>query len=117
MIRAAADRTDTSDERSPLVQLRQLLLRSEDAAAVCGVSRRTWSRWNAAGEVPAAVSIAGVKRWPHAELAAWIEARCPPCERWSEMKNAAGATNPLRRVLNSHAHISKSPRPAAASAR
>ena len=89
MIRPADKRDDMTPERAARVGLQQLLLRSVDAAAVCGVSERTWRRWSATGLVPAPLRIGGMSRWNYAELAAWASAGSPSRERWGEMKNAA----------------------------
>ena len=63
----------------------KLLLRAGEAARMCGLSRSTWYKNVAAGEVPAPVKIAGAVRWRRSELVEWIEAGCPPRVMWEAM--------------------------------
>jgi len=44
-------------------------------------------RDDAAGRLPAALRIGGSKRWRYAEIAAWVEAGCPPRAEWSAVKH------------------------------
>ena len=64
-----------------------LLISAKDAAALCGMSLRTWWRKDSAGHVPAAVRIGGgsMKRWRVEELRCWCEAGCPPRNEWDAM--------------------------------
>lgn len=67
-----------------------LLLTARAAAALCGVSLRTWRQWDASGFVPAAISIGlRSKRWRRDELEAWIAAGCPRRELWSKIQGNA----------------------------
>jgi predicted DNA-binding transcriptional regulator AlpA len=45
-------------------------------------------RDDAAGRLPAAVRIGGSKRWRVAEIAAWVEAGCPPRAEWQARQHA-----------------------------
>jgi predicted DNA-binding transcriptional regulator AlpA len=69
-----------------------LLVSAKEAAAMCGMSLRTWWRKDAAGHVPAAVRIGGgsMKRWRLEELRGWCVAGCPSREEWEAMV-AAGS--------------------------
>jgi len=67
-----------------------LLLDAAQAAALVGVSVRTWWSWSSAGQVPLPILRRGrIVRWqlrgPHG-LLAWIEAGCPPRDRWQASK-------------------------------
>jgi len=66
-----------------------LLLSAKDAARRCGTSERTWRTWDAGGLIPRAVSIGRGKFWRAAELAAWVQAGCPPRKAW-EIQDAHG---------------------------
>jgi len=60
-----------------------LLLTARAAAALCGVSLRTWWRWDASGAVPAPVIVGrNSKRWRRGELEAWAAVGCPLREQW-----------------------------------
>lgn len=64
-----------------------LLVSAKEAAALCGMSLRTWWRKDSAGHVPAAVRIGGgsMKRWRLEELRDWCNAGCPPRKEWEVM--------------------------------
>jgi predicted DNA-binding transcriptional regulator AlpA len=52
------------------------LLRADDAARLCGVSRATWDRLRAAGQVPAPVHLGNSLMWSRKTLLAWIADGC-----------------------------------------
>ena len=62
----------------------QLLLRAREAAALAGVSLRTWRSWDAAGRVPAPVRIGRTTRWRRHELQQWVVAGCPGRHVWAQ---------------------------------
>ena len=64
----------------------RLLLTGEEAAALLGVSRATFYRAAADGEVPEPVALRGSRRWAREELTDWTRAGCPPRWRWIEIK-------------------------------
>lgn len=59
-----------------------MLLTSEQAAAICGMSRAAWYKRLSSGQVPRPVKIGNLSRWRKCELAAWIEAGCPSRDKW-----------------------------------
>lgn len=63
------------------------LLSVHEAAALCGLGRSTWWRYSSAGKIPAPVRIGGSVRWRREELSAWMQAGCPPREKWEAMNN------------------------------
>ena len=63
------------------------LLNARMAAALCGLGLSTWWRYLSSGKVPAPVRIGGSVRWRRDELYAWMEADCPPREKWEAMAN------------------------------
>lgn len=65
-----------------------LLVSAKKAAAICGMSLRTWWRKDAAGQVPAAVTVGGssTKRWRFEELRRWCEVGCPSRDNWELMR-------------------------------
>lgn len=52
------------------------LLRADDAATLCGVSRATWDRLRAAGAVPRPVQLGGSILWSRTTLLEWIANGC-----------------------------------------
>ncbi len=69
------------------VTAQRLLVPAKEAAAMCGMSSRTWWRKDAAGDVPAPVRVGGssTKRWRVDELGRWCESGCPPRARWEQI--------------------------------
>ena len=59
-----------------------VLLTAAEAAALLGVSRSVFYRWDARGDVPRPVRIGRMKRWSRLEVLRWVERRCPPRHKW-----------------------------------
>jgi predicted DNA-binding transcriptional regulator AlpA len=59
-----------------------LLVRRQEAAALCGMSLATFDRADAAGLIPAGRKVGGCKVWAFAELQAWATHGCPPRSTW-----------------------------------
>ena len=63
------------------------ILISAEAAALCGVSLRTWRRLEAEGNVPNPVLVGGrIRRYRRAEVRAWVESGCPSREEWESIR-------------------------------
>jgi len=80
---AAAVRASPAEPGRPAVQ--PLLLNASQAAAMCGVSRRTWWALHAAGKTPPPVRLGRRTLWRAAGpggLEAWVAAGCPGRDRW-----------------------------------
>lgn len=68
-------RSKANKQRSrPLARLH---VRADEAAELNGVSLATWWRWDAAGSIPQATKIGGVKLWPIRLLKLWSRWGCP----------------------------------------
>jgi predicted DNA-binding transcriptional regulator AlpA len=63
-----------------------LLLRADQAAALCNTSARTWRTWDAAGKIPRAIRIGRSTYWRPEELKAWVAAGCPDRRVWRIMQ-------------------------------
>jgi prophage regulatory protein len=63
-----------------------LLLRAEDAAALCGTALRTWRTWGRMGKIPRPLHIGRLPFWRHEELKAWVEAGCPDRATWDAIR-------------------------------
>jgi len=59
-----------------------VLLRKEEAAALCGCAERTWHQWDLLGLVPRPVKMRRTKYWVRDELIAWAQAKCPKRDVW-----------------------------------
>ncbi len=72
--------TESRDDAAAENEL--LLLPARKAAAMCGMSLRTWRTWDAAGFVPVPVRIGRSTFWRTSELREWIAAECPKRDVW-----------------------------------
>lgn len=58
----------------------EVLLSKVKAARLCGVSLRTFERWNRDGRCPSPIRVNGVVRWARRTLAKWVDDGCPNCQ-------------------------------------
>ena len=63
-----------------------LLVRAQDAAALCSTSARTWRAWDVAGKIPAPIRIGRRVFWRPDELQAWVAAGCPDRVTWEGLR-------------------------------
>ena len=69
-----------------------LLLTAREAAALCGKSLRAWRSWDAAGLIPRPIRIRRSTLWRADELRQWIEAGCPPRDKWERGRESSGTS-------------------------
>ncbi len=81
-----------------------LAVDAEGAAALIGVSRRTWHRLDLAGQVPQAIRIGRLKRWIVEDLIEWAAAGCPARDRFESMKDARQAAKARRAKVQESEH-------------
>lgn len=62
-----------------------LLLKSQDAATLLGVSKAHFYRMHNAGKVPLPLRLGGAVRWRRAEMESWIAAGMPSRAKWLSM--------------------------------
>jgi predicted DNA-binding transcriptional regulator AlpA len=82
--------TDNNETQQPTAEA--LLIGSDRAAAMLGVSRSFLYSMHSSGKLgplPRRLS-ARCTRWNPQELAEWVNAGCPPREQWQAMKAAVG---------------------------
>ena len=61
-------------------------LGARDVAALLGVSaRHVWSL-HAQGGIPRPIRLGRCVRWRRRELLTWLDAGCPPRDRWEELR-------------------------------
>jgi predicted DNA-binding transcriptional regulator AlpA len=63
-----------------------LLIPARKAAALCGVSLRTWRTRDAAGWIPCPVRIGRSVFWRSEELRQWVNEGCPRRGQWEANK-------------------------------
>jgi RNA polymerase sigma factor (sigma-70 family) len=64
-----------------------LLLPARKAAALCGMSVRTWRTWDAAGLIPRSLQVGRSLFWRADELREWVAAGCPRRETWMTIRD------------------------------
>lgn len=67
-----------------------LLINVEEAADICRTSRTMFYKLNASGRTPKAVKLGSLTFWRREEILAWIEAGCPPRDKWESKRGAVG---------------------------
>ena len=76
----------TPKSSTPAVAHQRLLLRAEDAAALCSTSARTWRTWGTIGKIPRPIYIGRIPFWRYDELKAWVAAGCPDRAMWDTIR-------------------------------
>ena len=66
-----------------------LLVSNKAAAAMCGVSTRTWWSLNAAELAPVPLRLGGRTLWRARELGDLRKAFCPARDRWEAIKKGS----------------------------
>ncbi len=70
-----------------------LLLTSEGAALLVGVSPEEWRRWQRSGRAPLPVRVSARPRFQREKLLAWLALDCPPRSKfepvWASMRERA----------------------------
>lgn len=69
-----------------------LLLSRPQVARVLQVSPAHVSRLHASGRLPRPRRLGRAVRWSETELRAWIQAGCPPRDRWEALMKAGRKT-------------------------
>jgi predicted DNA-binding transcriptional regulator AlpA len=65
------------------------LIGADGVAAMLGIGERTARRLDVEGRLPMPVKIGGSVRWRLSELRDWIDAGCPPRQKWESLKERA----------------------------
>lgn len=81
---------DTAPAKEKAIEL--LLIPADVAARLCGVSRGHWWMLHSSGRVPLPVRLGRKTLWRVGELHSWIEAGCPPREKWQAIATAKSRT-------------------------
>lgn len=64
-----------------------LVVSADEAAKLLGISRRHLWALNSSGRLPRPVRLGSRSvRWVARELSAWLDAGCPPRDRWEALK-------------------------------
>jgi predicted DNA-binding transcriptional regulator AlpA len=67
-----------------------LLVDTEQAASICGVSPASWFRLKAAGKTPAPVKLGGRVLYRVEDLKLWVALGCPDRKSFEAHKSANG---------------------------
>lgn len=69
-----------------MAEMLTIAVDAKDAAAMFGLSDRSWRRMNAAGQCPRPLRLGGAVRWNTDELREWAAAGSPSRARWDELR-------------------------------
>ena len=72
-------------------RMRPLLVRAREAARLLGVSVSTLRRLNAAGSIPASVTVGRLKLWSQRTLRLWDKLGCPPRVEFERLQSTETA--------------------------
>lgn len=75
-------------------ELTPLMVDTKKAAAMLGISPRMFSSMNSTGRVPRPVRLGRRVLWRVSELKAWVDAGCPPRERWEADEDGVWRAKP-----------------------
>jgi predicted DNA-binding transcriptional regulator AlpA len=64
------------------------LVGADGVGALLGVGSRTVRRLDDSGQLPQPVRVGGSIRWRLSELRQWIDAGCPPRQRWEALRTS-----------------------------
>lgn len=65
-----------------LFQIEPLLLRAEQAAALCGLSKSMWYALMATGQAPPSIKLGKARLWRIDILRQWCQLNCPPIDKF-----------------------------------
>jgi predicted DNA-binding transcriptional regulator AlpA len=65
-----------------LLPIESLLLRAEQAAALCGLSVSTWYALMTTGQVPPSIKLGKARLWRIDILRQWCQLNCPPIDKF-----------------------------------
>jgi len=66
-----------------------LLLRAEQAAALCNIAVSTWYQLQSLGRIPPSIKIGKARLWRLDILRKWCQLNCPPLDEFVAMLKAA----------------------------
>ena len=64
-----------------------MLLDAVQVGQVLSVSEKMVRKLDATGRLPVPVNLGRCVRWRRQELAAWVQAGCPPRDQWEQMRD------------------------------
>jgi predicted DNA-binding transcriptional regulator AlpA len=75
-----------NSKKSPkLMRIEPLLLRAEQAAALCGLAVSTWYSLMSSGQLPPSIKLGKARLWRLDILKQWTELDCPPIDRFTQL--------------------------------
>ncbi len=75
-----------SKQQSPeLLKIEPLLLRTKQAAALCGLAVSTWNQLLSTGRTPPSIKIGKARLWRLDILRKWTQWNCPPIDKFKQL--------------------------------
>ena len=73
--------------KSHAAELERLALPDAGVAKLLSISKRHVHALNASGRLPRPIRLGRSVRWRADEIRAWLDAGCPPRDKWEEMRD------------------------------
>ncbi len=67
-----------------------LMLRAEQASALCGLSKSSWYEYMSAGRIPPSIKIGKARLWRLDILRKWAGWNCPTIDQFNQLLKAEG---------------------------
>jgi len=82
----------SSRHASEPLPVEPLLLRAEQASALCGLSVSIWHEYRASGRIPPSIKIGKARLWRLDLLRKWCSWNCPTIDRFNQLLAAEDRT-------------------------
>lgn len=66
----------------------QALLRADECAAMCSISRKTWDRMKSSGFIPPSHKLRNARVWKRSDIDLWIEYDFPNLDKFVAIKES-----------------------------
>jgi len=77
---------ETGEKKIPLISVPEpLMLRADQASALCGLSVSTWYQLKSSGLLPPSIKLGKARLWPMDTLKMWISLQCPNFEKYTQL--------------------------------
>jgi predicted DNA-binding transcriptional regulator AlpA len=88
------EKVPSSKKKSGLADIGPIMLRADQAAAVCGISRSKWYQLQSSGRIPRRIQLGKVSLWKVEDLRLWAREGCPTVDRFEHIMKDNNITPP-----------------------
>ncbi len=72
-------------KKAGLSDIEPLMVRADQAAALCGISRTKWYELQSSGRIPRRIKLGEVSLWRVEDLRLWVREACPTVDRFEHI--------------------------------